>query len=45
MWQYIVKRVLASIPVVIIVGAITVSLLSIAPGDPAAIIGGDEANA
>ena len=44
MWRYIVKRILASIPVVIIVGVITFSLLYIAPGDPAAIIGGDEAN-
>ena len=44
MWRYIIKRILASIPVVIIVGVITFSLLYIAPGDPAAIIGGDEAN-
>ena len=44
MWRYIIKRVLASIPVIIIVGVITFSLLYIAPGDPAAIIGGDEAN-
>ena len=44
MWRYIIKRVLASIPVIIIVGVITFSLLYIGPGDPAAIIGGDEAN-
>ena len=44
MWRYIIKRVLASIPVILIVGVITFSLLYIGPGDPAAIIGGDEAN-
>ena len=44
MWRYIIKRILASIPVIVIVGVITFSLLYIGPGDPAAIIGGDEAN-
>ncbi len=44
MWRYIIKRVLTSIPVIIIVGVVTFSLLYIGPGDPAAIIGGDEAN-
>ena len=43
MWRYIVQRILVSIPVVIVVGVITFSLLFIAPGDPAAIIAGDEA--
>lgn len=36
-------RLLAAIPVVLVVGIITFSLLHVAPGDPAAIIGGDEA--
>jgi peptide/nickel transport system permease protein len=43
MWRYIFLRVLASIPVILVVGIITFSILHIAPGDPAAIIGGDEA--
>ncbi len=43
MWLYIAQRLLTSIPVVLIVGIITFSLLYVAPGDPAAIIGGDEA--
>jgi peptide/nickel transport system permease protein len=33
-----------SIPVILIVGVVTFSLLYVAPGDPAAIIGGDEAS-
>ncbi|MBM3960234.1 MAG: ABC transporter permease [SAR202 cluster bacterium] len=44
MWAYIAQRVLTSIPVILIVGVITFSLLYVAPGDPAAIIGGDEAS-
>ncbi|MEX0762812.1 MAG: ABC transporter permease [Dehalococcoidia bacterium] len=44
MWIYITQRLLVSIPVIIIVGVITFSLLFVAPGDPAAIIGGDEAS-
>jgi peptide/nickel transport system permease protein len=43
MWRYIVMRLLAAIPVILVVGVITFSLLHVAPGDPAAIIGGDEA--
>lgn len=43
MWLYIAQRLITSIPVIIIVGVITFSLLYVAPGDPAAIIGGDEA--
>jgi peptide/nickel transport system permease protein len=43
MWVYIAQRLLTSIPVILIVGVITFSLLYVAPGDPAAIIGGDEA--
>ena len=43
MWRYILWRILAAVPVIIVVGIITFSLLHVAPGDPAAIIGGDEA--
>jgi peptide/nickel transport system permease protein len=43
MWFYIAQRLLSSIPVILIVGVVTFSLLYVAPGDPAAIIGGDEA--
>ncbi len=43
MWRYIVMRLLASIPVILVVGIITFSLIHAAPGDPAAIIGGDQA--
>lgn len=44
MWAYIAQRILTSIPVILIVGVVTFSLLYVAPGDPAAIIGGDEAS-
>ena len=43
MIRYIVYRLLAAIPVILVVGIIKFSLLHVAPGDPAAIIGGDEA--
>ena len=43
MWRYIAQRVLVSIPVIIMVGVITFTLVYIGPGDPAAIIAGDEA--
>ncbi len=43
MIRYITYRMLAAIPVILIVGIITFSLLHVAPGDPVAIIGGDEA--
>ncbi len=43
MWRYIVMRLLSAVPVVLVVGIVTFSLLHVAPGDPAAIIGGDEA--
>ena len=43
MWRYIVQRLFIVIPVVVLVGVITFSLLQLAPGNPAAIIGGDEA--
>ena len=43
MLSYIARRVLATIPVVLMVALFVFSLLYIAPGDPAAIIAGDQA--
>ena len=43
MFAYIVRRVLATIPVMLIVALFVFSLLYLAPGDPAAIIAGDQA--
>ena len=43
MLTYISRRVLATIPVMAIVALFVFSLLYIAPGDPAAIIAGDQA--
>lgn len=40
---YIFRRLLASIPVVILVGVITFSILHITPGDPAVLMAGEEA--
>ena len=45
MFSYIVRRVLATIPVMVIVALFVFSLLYFAPGDPAAIIAGDQATA
>jgi peptide/nickel transport system permease protein len=43
MGRYMVQRILATIPVLFIVAIITFSLIHLAPGDPAAILVGDEA--
>ena len=43
MFAYAVRRVLATIPVMLVVALFVFSLLYIAPGDPAAIIAGDQA--
>jgi peptide/nickel transport system permease protein len=43
MLAYVVRRVLATIPVVLLVALFVFSLLYLAPGDPAAIIAGDQA--
>ena len=43
MFAYIIRRVLATIPVVLLVALFVFSLLYLAPGDPAAIIAGDQA--
>jgi len=42
--QYIIKRILAAIPVLAIVAVIVFLLLHLSPGDPAAIIAGDTAS-
>eukprot|EP01037_Dinobryon_pediforme_P005477 gene5477-5533_t len=44
MFAYIIRRVLATIPVMAVVALFVFSLLYIAPGDPAAIIAGDQAS-
>src|SRR6201988_3984969 len=43
MLSYMIRRILATIPVMAIVALFIFSLLYIAPGDPAAIIAGDQA--
>ncbi len=45
MLGYILKRVLTTIPVMAFVALFVFSLLYIAPGDPAAVIAGDQASA
>ncbi len=43
MWAYVIRRVLATIPVMAFVALFVFSLLYLAPGDPAAVIAGDQA--
>ena len=43
MLAYAIRRVLATVPVIAIVALFVFSLLYIAPGDPAAVIAGDQA--
>jgi peptide/nickel transport system permease protein len=43
MFAYLLRRVLATVPVMLFVALFVFSLLYIAPGDPAAIIAGDQA--
>src|ERR1700742_1183663 len=43
MSSYILRRVLVTIPVMAVVALFVFSLLYIAPGDPAAVIAGDQA--
>jgi peptide/nickel transport system permease protein len=45
MFGYIVRRVLATIPVMVVVAIFVFALLHLSPGDPAAIIAGDNATA
>jgi peptide/nickel transport system permease protein len=44
-FSYIVRRILATIPVMAVVALFVFSLLHLSPGDPAAIIAGDTATA
>src|SRR6188768_3872679 len=44
MLSYILRRILATLPVMGIVALFVFSLLYIAPGDPAAVIAGDQAS-
>jgi peptide/nickel transport system permease protein len=43
MFAYVVRRLLATIPVLVIVGVLVFSLLQLTPGDPAAVLAGDYA--
>ncbi len=43
MFAYFIRRVIATIPVMAVVALFVFSLLYIAPGDPAAVIAGDQA--
>jgi len=43
MVNYVIRRILATIPVMAVVALFVFSLLYIAPGDPAAVIAGDQA--
>ena len=45
MYRFIFKRLLATIPVLLVVAVLVFSLLRLTPGDPAAIMAGDAANA
>jgi peptide/nickel transport system permease protein len=45
MFGYIVRRVLSTIPVMVVVAIFVFALLHLSPGDPAAIIAGDNATA
>jgi len=44
MFAYVVRRVIATIPVMAVVALVVFSLLYITPGDPAAIIAGEQAS-
>lgn len=43
MFSYLVRRLLATIPVLVIVGVFVFALLQLTPGDPAAVLAGDYA--
>ena len=45
MYAYLIRRILATIPVMAVVAIFVFSLLFLSPGDPAAIIAGDLATA
>ena len=45
MLTYVLKRILSTVPVMVIVAVLVFLLLRLAPGDPAAVIAGDYATA
>jgi peptide/nickel transport system permease protein len=45
MWVYVLKRILATVPVMGVVALFVFLMLRLAPGDPAAVIAGDYATA
>lgn len=45
MYGYILRRIASTVPVMLIVAALVFLMLRLTPGDPAAIIAGDNANA
>jgi peptide/nickel transport system permease protein len=45
MWSFILRRLLATIPVIMVVAIFVFLMLRLTPSDPAAIIAGDNANA
>ena len=45
MYVYLVRRLISTLPVMVIVGMFVFSLLYLAPGDPAALVAGDLATA
>ena len=44
MQRYIIKRLLAALPTMAIVGVVVFSIIHLAPGDPAAIMAGGDAD-
>ena len=44
MYAYVIRRIVATIPVMAVVGVFVFLLLHLTPGDPAAIIAGDYAS-
>ena len=45
MQTYLLRRILAVIPVMVVVATVTFVLVHLAPGDPASIIAGPDATA
>jgi peptide/nickel transport system permease protein len=43
MWSYLARRILATIPVLLVVAVVVFLLVNLAPGDPAVVMAGDEA--
>ena len=43
MGRYTIQRLLAMVPVLVVVAIVTFSLIHITPGDPVALMAGDEA--